>query len=181
MHTFSKPLNKPMTPDLAISLDSIWDLNNEVKRLSEENEKRFMRPGVTKGEITELYSSFFNAIIKASVKAVIEDIADSQTNKARGKITVADSKTKVRKIVMDYAEDASTLVKEKTKQNVKRDVLRIFGKSDDEEAEEIISKISDNIVESISKKVMDHFQSLLEGKDVSKKTLQPDDIMFADW
>ena len=191
LHTYSRPLNKQLTPDLVFSLDNIRELNNEVKQLSEENRKKFKRPGCTSDEIYDLYRSFFNAKVKAAIKVVLEDIASSQIDPKRGSITVTESKkllSSAKKALMDYAEEVTTLSKEQTKSDLKRDILQKFGKENDPEAERIVSKSFDAVMgsfDSLSRQGLQRFQSLVKGEAYvdrsSGKTVMPDDIMFADW
>jgi hypothetical protein len=190
LHTYSKPLKKPLTPDLVFSLDNIRELNNEVKRLSAENKKKFKRPGCTSEEIYQLYSSFFNTKVKAAIKVVLEDIASSQMDPKRGSITVNESKkllTSAKKALVDYAEDVTKLSKEQTKNDLKRDILQRFGKENDPQAERIVSDSFDAIMgsfDSFSRQGLQRFQKLVHGDAHKKgdgKNVMPDDIMFSDW
>lgn len=196
LRTQSRPLGKILN-HIVFSRGMIQELNDEIKRASDERRAKTRIEGITTDQLSSLYGKFFNDKAKAAVKATLEDIAQSQIDPSRETVTVAEAKkilSKARSSLLSYAEDVSKLSTEKIKSDLKKEIQQVVGSEEnldaiDRHVDEVISNTIGALTSTFGNQRMARLEKIRNMIKKEEETAAKsedelefgDDIPFADW
>lgn len=174
----SRPLGgKDLAYKIVFRLDTLRDLNQQVRQLSERNGKaNAMRRGCTSDEIYDIYRAFFMTKVKDAIKFALQDIAQSKLDPNRESHLANQSKRiagQAKESLLRYADSVESLSKEKIKQQ-----LRITGEDGDVllNEQELDRFVSDSLgtvrgsVQSMGKKALQQLSGMLRSATAEATT-----------
>lgn len=192
LHARSRPLQKAITEDIVLNLQSLQELKYKIKALAEANEQTIGRRGLTSDEIYNVVRAFFNDKIKQAVKYAIEDLAATQINpSSQGSQLVNNSKqlfASAKSAVLGYAADVEGLSTDRIKDKLKN----LKGQEEgfllqDEEVDQLVSGSLDAIKSTIraagvaALRNIAQLRTSFNGTNIADTTFDDEGPMFADW
>ena len=189
MRVHSRPLQRAITKDIVLSLQTLKDLKNKVRASAEANERKLNRRGCTSDEMYEIFRSYFNTKIKEAIQHALEDLADqgSSSQLVNQSKQVLES---AKDALLSYVEGVESLSKDTLKDKLK-DLKAKYGSEfplKGEEVDQLVSGSLDTVkgtVGSVGRRVWRKLFELrnrtMAAQTETKGCCEDGDPFFPDW